>query len=525
MSRVADILMAQGEAAARSREQSGRLWGGTVANLAQVPAQIQQQDMQRQAAQQDLALGQQKLDQATRANQDQSTLDKVFADPSIYNPDHTFNREGIRAKLGPNGGHLWPHVEGIIDASDQSQGKLKEQQLAIQATQNELAGHQGLKIEASKYDPGTFHLGVTTLAQAGYFPKDVSDQLLSLTTPEQIKPVVEGWKAGSKIGQPKILKLGQGDTAFDEHDLSKPIATGAPKPPSNISELSVLATDPNKTPEDRQWYENALNKAKPPKPETMPASPEVQYLKALTSGDTSGAQRILKAIQDTARAKQDPAALATARELAGLRIEQARARLDDADTGSEKNQQKFEKEYRTVLARAISSRAGGLGGEDAKVQQANHLVAMFEQNYNPKTGGYDIPRVQLNELALGLAKLTAGSSPAGEGMLREFQQRTLKGDVAGALTWLTGAPVPANTQALTQYLKDSIERQGRTAETNREGEMGYLRSLAPTDLSEERRKALESKSLNPLRQMRILQNDKTGERKVQISLDGGSTWK
>jgi hypothetical protein len=171
----------------------------------------------------------------------------------------------------------------------------------------------------------------------------------------------------------------------------------------------------------------------------------------------------------------------------------------------------------------MSSRSGGIGLEDAKVQQANHLLSLFEQTYNPKTGGYDIPRVQMNELAMGLAKLTAGSSPAGEGLMREFQQRTAKGDVAGALTWLTGQPVAANTDALTKFMKESIERQGKTAETNREGEMAYLRNLAPTELEEDRRKKLEAVSLNPLRQIKVLTNEK-GERRQVVSTDGGQTW-
>lgn len=73
-------------------------------------------------------------------------------------------------------------------------------------------------------------------------------------------------------------------------------------------------------------------------------------------------------------------------------------------------------------------------------------------------------------------------------------------------------------------LRDSIERQGKVALENREGEMRYLRGLAPTDLEESRRTALEANSLNPLRQSRIAVNDK-GERRLFVSTDGGKTWK
>ena len=158
------------------------------------------------------------------------------------------------------------------------------------------------------------------------------------------------------------------------------------------------------------------------------------------------------------------------------------------------------------------------------VQQANHLLGMLDQFRDDKTGEINIPRVPLNELALGLAKLTAGTGPAGEGMMREFQQRTAKGDLAGALTYLTGQAVPANTQDITKMLEDSIRRQGEIAQENREGEMRYLRGLMPTGLSEERRTALEANTLNPLRQSRLAKDTK-GTVKRFVSTDGGKTWK
>jgi hypothetical protein len=108
--------------------------------------------------------------------------------------------------------------------------------------------------------------------------------------------------------------------------------------------------------------------------------------------------------------------------------------------------------------------------------------------------------------------------------LQEFQQKTAKGDIAGALTYLTGQPVAANTQAITKMLKESIERQGQIAEENREGEMRYLRGLVPTELEESRRAALESTSLNPLRRSKVLIGP-NGERRTVTSTDGGKTWK
>lgn len=192
--------------------------------------------------------------------------------------------------------------------------------------------------------------------------------------------------------------------------------------------------------------------------------------------------------------------------------------------GDTVDQDKLEQQYRTVLARGLSSRSGGLGLEDSKVQQANHLIALMDQNYDTRTGEYTIPAVLQSELALGLARLTSPGGQVGEGMMHEMNQRTAKGDLAGVYTYLTGTPVTGNTQAVFKMFKDSIERQGQVAEQNREGEMRYLRGLAPTELEESRRQSLEANSLNPLRRSRVIQNQQTGERKIQTSIDSGKTW-
>lgn len=196
-----------------------------------------------------------------------------------------------------------------------------------------------------------------------------------------------------------------------------------------------------------------------------------------------------------------------------------------SETKKPTDQNALEKEYRTVLARGLSSRSGGLGLEDAKVQQANHLLALMDQNFDPKTGQYNIPKVMLGELALGLARLTSPGGQVGVQLMEELNQKTAKGDVNGVLTYLTGKPFNGSTQDVYKMFRDSIQRQGEVAMENREGEMRYLRGLAPTELDEGRRKQLERLSLNPLRQTRTIRNTKTGETKTQTSTDGGETWK
>lgn len=188
-----------------------------------------------------------------------------------------------------------------------------------------------------------------------------------------------------------------------------------------------------------------------------------------------------------------------------------------------KSQDALEQEYRTVLRGAMSNRSGGIGLEDQKVQQANHLLELMRQYYDPKTGSYSIPPAQYAELSLGLARLVSPGGSVGIQLEQEIKQASLKGDFAKALTYITGIPVTGSTQAIFDNLRDSIQRQGEVAEQNREGHMGYLRSLAPTDLEGSRRIKMESGQLNPLRRYQTVQNAK-GERRVIVSLDGGKTW-
>ncbi len=160
------------------------------------------------------------------------------------------------------------------------------------------------------------------------------------------------------------------------------------------------------------------------------------------------------------------------------------------------DQNKLEGQYRTNLARVVSSRSGGLGLEDQKVNQANHLLGLLDQ-YD----GKPMPSNVQAELALGLARLTSPNGQVGEGLMKEFNSRTAQGKFADAISYVTGDPtlVNASPDQVREVFRSSIQRQGEIAVQNREGEMNYVRGLAPTDLEESRRQKLEAATLNPLR--------------------------
>lgn len=576
--RLVDLIRAQGQDAARAAEQRGQqqaqLWSG-VGNAIQggVNSVLQATDPKRQ-------LERQQVEKAKQANADTAATDAAFADrpaplaPGEQGPTQPVapTQDQILASLP---GHLRPVVKRQFDedAVRTSQVAKAQEELAT-ANASKLSG-LALSVREHDYDPAALKLALQSATQTYQNDPAMAGQIQRVAgmagdnpSPDVVRRIVDSlpltpadqkrWeeqvgktrKGVSDAGLAALDHLqSEGGNPLSARDIltnriAQSVSDGSIMPGAGNAALRAAASagpdqlhqllDQFVSPEDKAtWQKNRAvtakdladaNKANAEAAAGKTKTLEEQYLSALASGDKTSAATIAQTWKDKAAASRDPVASAQLEAMRNMSQEAARARLDDMNALSDKNQQKFEQQYRTVLTRAISSRAGGIGAEDAKVQQANHLMSLFEQTYNPKTGGYDIPRVQLNELALGLAKLTAGQGAAGEGMLKEFQQRTAKGDLAGALTYLSGEPIAANTAAITTFLKDSIERQGKTAEQNREGEMAYLRGLAPTDLNEDRRQKLEATSLNPLRQSRVAVDAK-GNKKMFVSTDGGKTWK
>lgn len=202
------------------------------------------------------------------------------------------------------------------------------------------------------------------------------------------------------------------------------------------------------------------------------------------SFDALSPQQKIGSLQKFKEVNQDPDMRAAS---LALRAAAAAARNPDSTI----NQQKLEQQYRTVLQRTLSSRSGGLGLEDQKVNQAVHLLSLFDQNRDAKTGAYTIPKMMVPEVTLGLARLISPTGQPAESVVKDLNQRTAKGDIAGIVTYLTGEPVTGSTQDIFQSLRDSIERQGGVAESNRQVYLDAIKNMAPTDLDEGRRQQIE----------------------------------
>src|SRR5947208_1909449 len=135
MGAVERILLAQGEAAGRAREQLGNVWGNAISGLSQLPAQVQQQQLLKareqrlneQAASQQ-ALTALQLRKEQRGEQEQSALDTVWGQ-DIWNDQGEVDVNKAAAVATQNGfGHLIPHIRDQASKWAEQAAKTREAQ-------------------------------------------------------------------------------------------------------------------------------------------------------------------------------------------------------------------------------------------------------------------------------------------------------------------------------------------------------------------------------------------------------------
>lgn len=163
-----------------------------------------------------------------------------------------------------------------------------------------------------------------------------------------------------------------------------------------------------------------------------------------------------------------------------------------------KNQEKLEQQYTNLKAKALSNRSGGLGLEDGKVGQAIHLRKSINQQYDTKTGQYNIPPSLHSEYVLGLARLMSPNGQVAAETMNQLRQRTAREGAANVLISMGFDPeeVGGTTQSVAKFFVKQIDRQGQTAEENRQGYMDYIHGQAPVDLEPARIAAHDKKGLN-----------------------------
>lgn len=229
-----------------------------------------------------------------------------------------------------------------------------------------------------------------------------------------------------------------------------------------------------------------------------PASSYGQYLAYTQQANAKGQNPVPYQDWDAANKAQDAAIKAKADASAAYtNAYNSTAGKNAADAkfaSSDKGQNALEQQYRNVLLKEVSNRSGGIGLQDAKVNQAIHLKALVD-SYKDANGNYNIPTSQYAELAMGLASLISPSNTTAESDRQNIMAATAKGDLNKAIQWATGTPQNGNTQVMIKNLIDSIDRQGQVSQGLRDQGVMFLHGLAPTGLNQDRIDALEKNSL------------------------------
>jgi len=151
ISDIPRLILEQGNAIAQGQRDVGRIWGGTLAQLGQLPGQVleqtmalkrqqllqQQQQLQAQVTQQHLQAGAIDLADKQRANQSRLALESVLKDPANYHADGTANNQAISQALQQRDVGAWEHWQSISSKMAGDALKLRESLSTIGKTDAE----------------------------------------------------------------------------------------------------------------------------------------------------------------------------------------------------------------------------------------------------------------------------------------------------------------------------------------------------------------------------------------------------
>lgn len=432
------------QAQSRADEIRAQAYGGAVQNIGQIPGQI----IAQRNAQVDTDLKRQALKQGIDDKQ-------------------TETRQRIVATIGKLANGSKSSDDFVSSVDDMAKlGGLPPDVAAHIKTQVQTAGPEGWDAVKNKYvEFGSTFMQATKLGE--------KERLLQ---PLTNKPIVNAVK--------EMRVLRPGDVGFEDSETpgappvqvaSAPFAPGTGIEPVNGQLLDkgrggVPVGAP--VPKQEGASEVALNAAR---------VDEVNKKIEEIDNQIAGSMPI---------SAKDRAELAIQRQRLEVERSHYKAVESGQDINSPKNQERLEESYRSLLKTTQSSRSGGMGLEDKKVDQAKHLLALLDQTRG-RDGAYSMTPVQQSELSMGLATLISPTGVPSDGARKDINAATASGDLAKLGTYLTGTPFAGTPQKIAELLRESIERQGVQAEQNREGHFGQLRAFAPTDLSAERKAKVE----------------------------------
>lgn len=140
-------------------------------------------------------------------------------------------------------------------------------------------------------------------------------------------------------------------------------------------------------------------------------------------------------------------------------------------------QDRLEKQATDLLTKQLSSRSGGIGLQDNKVNAAIHARQLINQAYDPQTGDFNVTQVPYGELAESVGALLAGNSGSSEGRINSLKQKTAQGDLNATVSYFTGKPSNATSQDALKQLVHIIDRQGEVSEDLRDKYLSDLKKL------------------------------------------------
>jgi len=269
MSEISRLLIEQARNSAAAREASGAAWGTAVSNISQIPGQVLNAYAQQRGREQSQALA-------------------------------------VARETREAGG-----------AADEHQLRVAQ----LESMRQKQAGDWAEKLRVSGATPEI--IGQEIDAQVGklWTPQEAAALKATASTPEGAQQIITRL---APVQEPKVSEVDPTKDVIDKR-TGKVIRKGTVAGPKTPTELAIAAADPN-NPLQAQ-YNTALDLSKPPKPEPVSRPLDQQLLEAVVAGDTVKVGQIKQTLLTAAQARQDPDAAAMARSMAGLRVDEAKARL------------------------------------------------------------------------------------------------------------------------------------------------------------------------------------------------------
>lgn len=314
---IPELLARRGDIAARAAEQRGAATAGmiqTIGNtIAALPGQIQENRRAGQIAE----VNDLKLNELRSANRSRNIFEAELRNPANYNDDGSVNDAAITDRLKKQDVGAWQQWQTISAANVKNLLDTKEKIAQINKLTVETDEKQR-QIEQGRTD----YLGRLSFNALEVLKANPDDPLHARDT---ALATIARASADRAILPEQSRALSMELARATPAQIRDVLTMAVPPEMRGKLEKESAETAKAKAEADKQTAEAANLRAFG---RTTPGTPEEQYLHAITTGDQPTADRILKTIQDTANAKRDPGMQTLAKELGGLRADEARQRLE-----------------------------------------------------------------------------------------------------------------------------------------------------------------------------------------------------